>query len=166
MPTFKAMKAYKPSSITDKEKMPKLSKFKLDIEKKYLEFLNHISKDIKKEWTTTEDLNNYGFKHLKSYKGAFPYDRMPVLRNGQSCIVNQDKAGEPGIHWFAVVKSNNKLYGYDSYGRMMDKYIHKKVINDQQDREQLLYNEENCGLRCLAWIHCYEKYGIRETMKI
>jgi hypothetical protein len=170
MPTFAPLKPHhmmdgsgRPDYV--EEPLIKRSTFKDPIEQEYLNFLRRAVAEVGNGNTMNSKLDAYGKKHLVTYTGAYPYDAMPKLKHGQSCIVNQDKRGNPGIHWFAVCNDHGRLYGYDSFGRKMDKYIKRNVISDTEDREQLS-KEENCGARCLAFLHCYEKYGIDHAMRI
>lgn len=141
------------------------SSFASPVEQDYLRFLQQATRELGGGWTTSDAIERYGHRHLRTFVGCFPYDKLPDLKDGQSCVVNQDRAGGSGIHWFAVCKVGGVLYGYDSFGRPMDKYIARPVRNDTHDREQLT-RENNCGARACAFLHCYEKYGIHQALQV
>ena len=147
------------------ETLTRRTQFRQPVEQEYLAYLRRVESALGTGNTMNDKLDDYGFNNLKAFRGSYPYNVMPELKNGQSCLVNQDRAGQPGVHWFAVCKSRGKLYGYDSFGRKMDNYIHKKVINDTIDREQLV-KQNNCGQRSLAFIHVFEKHGIKKALQI
>ena len=118
--------------------------------------LKHMERLIGHKHTTYDsELRKIGKKLFGTkFKGVFPSDALPVLRNGQCAIMNVDGSKEPGSHWMSLHKHNGKLYGYDSFGRNMNKLVSKfdrVIINDTKDKEQG-DSESNCGQRCVAWI--------------
>lgn len=121
-------------------------------------------------WTMNDQLDKLGKQILTGYKGSFPHDVAPKLKAGECSIVNQDVMGGKGIHWLALINVDGKLYGYDSFGRNMNKLINyrKPIVNDSKDQEQDLGGklEENCGQRCLSWLYVAQNYGIENAMQI
>jgi hypothetical protein len=130
-------------------------------------------KKVEKEMghnTTTDNLeiDAYCFKNIKNYVGTYPFDLAPILKNGQSCIINLDSSEGPGEHWMSLIKNKSKLYGYDSFGRKINKLIKLKfrpIINDTKDKEQdLIKTETNCGQRSISWLICFKKYGLQSLL--
>lgn len=132
---------------------------------KYKFWLKHISKNVHNKTTNTLELN--AFKNIiPGFKGSFPFDVRPKLRNNESVILNLDKKNKPGSHWISIIKTNNKHYIYDSLGKYY-KYSkpYKNSIFVDRDREQK-YSEDNCGQRALAWILTVHSEGIEKALKI
>lgn len=132
----------------------------------YLKYYEKIRPMIGTKTTYTDDLNKIGSQLFgKKFKGTWPSDHNPSLKNGQSMIINVDKKNEPGSHWLSVVKDKNNLYVYDSFGRHMSKLIphfykkHGRVKNTELDKEQKDY-QLDCGLRTLASLAVYYDKGI------
>jgi hypothetical protein len=78
--------------------------------------------------TTTDSYNlqqtAVQFLGTKKFKGVFPYDLCPKMKNGQSVILNTDKHSEAGQHWIALYKKSQKqYYFFDSYGREWERVI-------------------------------------------
>jgi len=104
----------------------------------------------------------------KKYLGSFSYDKKPILKNNQYCILNTDSSKRNGTHWVAVCRLNNKNYFYDSFGRYQSRLIPKlkgKFINSDLDTEQQ-DAESDCGQRCLSWLGVVEVLGIEIALLI
>lgn len=103
------------------------------------------------------------------YIGTFSYDELPELDNKECAIINTDEANKPGVHWLAVYKEGDILYGYDSFGRPMDKNLMTNldinITSDIIDFEQKK-SENNCGARCIAWLQMVYRHGIKKAMLI
>ena len=83
-------------------------------------------------------------------------------------IINLDEHDEPGSHWIAMVKHNNDLLVYDSFGRKTTDILpnfNKEVIDTDYDAEQQI-NEDNCGARCVAFLNVYDKLGFEYALLI
>lgn len=117
--------------------------------------------------TSNTQLDAAGKKFVRNYRGTFPRDLMPTLLDGESCIINTDKSGQTGTHWLAVTRNNGALYGYDSFGRTINRIAktHRDIANDTHDKEQL-DREENCGQRCISWLLCVQSLGIKKALLI
>jgi hypothetical protein len=108
-------------------------------------------------------LNDVG-RHVwpKKFKGVFASDdKIPATGY---CIVNVDKRDMPGSHWIAICNS----LVYDSFGRKTSKLTPHMIGNfrdTEYDAEQD-DKEENCGSRCLAWIHVYDTMGASYALRI
>jgi hypothetical protein len=116
---------------------------------------------------TNPTIDTIGQHMLKGYVGSFPYDKLPQLGDDEKAIINTDKSGQPGEHWMAVCRVRGKTYGYDSYGRSINKLIpiERTVTNDTRDKEQSIA-ETNCGARSLAWLLTVQTLGIESAMKV
>ena len=120
---------------------------------------NYIGNDT----TNNHLLNQICYKILKNYKGCYPSDKIPSLKNGDCCIANLDKHNQPGSHWVAVVKENNKHYVYDSFGR--SGILNKKWESTEDDVEQNI-KEMNCGQRSITALIIYENYGLKSYLNL
>ncbi len=137
------------------------------MEKHYNNFIRKIEKVIGNKSTDSLQLNQLGKKLFgNKFLGCYPIDQIPVMKQGQYCILNQDKTGGPGIHWLGCYKNNNHYNIYDSFGRSSDKLLGlKNTIDSKHDAEQKEI-EQNCGQRSLSWLLCVQKYGIENALLI
>lgn len=109
------------------------------------------------------------------YRGTYPSDLTPKLKDNQYCIINNDVSTGNGIHWVALAKSLKDVYIYDSYGRdhslylpdfLAKRYINWTKTDDKPEQKILLGNGElevNCGARSISWILTCNRFGIRIT---
>ncbi len=141
-------------------------------EKKYGNLLREIQKAMGRSTTSTHELNTSGKILLGvKFKGAWPSDRVPRLKNGDMAISNLDGSDSPGSHWVALAKDGGKTMVYDSYGRKSRRIIpslHKggrSAVDTDLDAEQNAV-QKNCGQRCLAALAVYQIYGKEGFMKI
>jgi hypothetical protein len=89
------------------------------------------------ETTTNKEIFSVGRKLLgANFQSVVPIDKIPNTRVGY-CIVNTDKAGKPGTHWFALAP-NNDLY---------DSLEQNGGLSDVEQKKW----EKNCGQRALSW---------------
>jgi hypothetical protein len=139
----------------------------MNISKHYNDIFKKIISDMGDQETTNIQLDEYGKKILKRFKGSFPRDKKPHMKNGDTCILNLDTSDKGGTHWVGLVLHNNKYYMYDSFGRNSNilKNHGKGMKTTERDAEQD-YDEYNCGQRSLSALYIYEKYGILEYIKI
>ena len=63
--------------------------------------LKEIQKHMGTGITSDADINEY-CKFLPNFKGAHAFDKIPKLKNLESCIANLDTSNEPGSHWIAI----------------------------------------------------------------
>jgi hypothetical protein len=92
-----------------------------------------------------------------AFKGVFPSDRVPRLRECECAIVNVDKSNQRGSHWMAVTSG----LLYDSFGRRnIDLISHAKLKQEdtELDAEQTK-TETNCGARCIAFLIVWALHG-------
>ena len=115
------------------------------------------------EATDNIELSKVG-KYLfgNRFRGAYPSDKMPVLKNNEMCIINTDN--KQGIHWIACYKCRNKTYVYDSFDRnfkTLSKYWkNKHWVNANKDRDQS-YTSSVCGVLSMAWLISFDKYNTK-----
>ena len=88
------------------------------------------------------------------FVGVYPSSRMPILTNGQMCIINTDN--KKGVHWIACYRYNNKTYTYDSFSRdvkSLSPFWKKKHswINANSDRDQS-FSSSLCGQISMSWL--------------
>ncbi len=141
--------------------------------------LRSIQKAMGSKTTTTAQLNSAGRSLLGGgYKGAWPADLIPKLKNKEVAIANLDDSKGPGTHWIALAKDKGKIIVYDSFGRKSSKImpnLHrakrgkrkggKMVIDTELDGEQGK-RQSNCGQRCLAALLVYQIYGSSGLLKL
>ncbi len=132
-------------------------------------FMKHfklvLSKFGHNNTTISSEVNNIGKKLFgKKFKGVYASDKLPNMKNKESLILNVDKSNQRGSHWVALIKHNNKVYIYDSFGRHSNRlfpHVTKKLgkyIDSDHDVEQKV-SENNCAQRSMAWISLFYKYG-------
>jgi hypothetical protein len=135
--------------------------------KAYNAALKEFTKQLGNGVTYNMHLNDVG-KHLwpKKFTGVYASD--DTIPKSGYCIVNVDKRHMPGSHWIAICGGDGSSGGdgsrslvYDSFGRKTSKltpHMLGKFQDTDYDAEQK-DSEENCGSRCLAWIHVYDTMG-------
>ena len=107
---------------------------------------------------TTEDLYNLA-KRLKLNIKVLSKDEFIKLKNG-NYIINLNNHNQEGSHWVSLIKQNDILYYWDSYG--MPPPIEILKINTNK----IYYNtytiqdikEENCGYYCLFFLYHMKLY--------
>ena len=92
---------------------------------------------------------------------------------GKHAIINSDN--REGIHWVASYQRGKTIYIFDSFGRptktLLPEFYKRavdagfKIIDTEYDAEQLDH-QQDCGIRCLAWIIICKHQGIRNALKI
>jgi len=110
----------------------------------------------------------------KGYIGAMPYDEYPMNKKGESyAIVNTDN--KKGVHWLACYRDKNKVYVYDSYGRILDRLVPDFCSALKGNGFQIIQSNHNidqgekaqdCGLRSVSWLLCCKNLGVSEAMTI
>jgi hypothetical protein len=143
----------------------------------YKKSLKEIEKVLGKSSTNNVELYNYGRQLLgKRFIGVFSQDTVPTSLPAKCFFIfNQDKRTGHGIHWLACYKSGKTFYVYDSFGRKSKRLVptfvkrlesHKWKYKDTDDDPEQTSNQSNCGARCMAFLICTKKYGIRKTILI
>lgn len=100
----------------------------------------------------------------RKFRGVFPSDKIPTLKESEMAILNLDESDEPGTHWVAVYKNDREILIYDSFGRDTYRIIpslkgsgNGKISAAENDAEQS-EDETNCGQWCLAFLYMVDKY--------
>jgi len=122
---------------------------------------------------TDLSLKTMGKKYIgSSFKGVYPWDTMPALKNNSYAIINTDDHTKGGVHWVGVYYSNNNYYLFDSFGRnpksILDPFVEKQqklgkgIVNLNKSGDQA-NKQQDCGLRCIAMLILAKKYGINSV---
>lgn len=162
---FCKIKNFKKHLIRTKMPKPK-SATEIKIESLYKTKVTYVEKKLKTNKVTNNiQLHKLSKQLFKTrFKGVYPFDKIPKLKQNQSCIFNLDKHTEPGSHWCALYKSPTNYLVYDSFSRKVLKG--KKYLNsDLSDKEQKV-SEDNCGQRCIAWLMILYKHGYAKALLI
>jgi hypothetical protein len=148
------------------------------IESKYRDILLYLKQFLGNGETDSDQLNKVGFKLIHGYKGTYACDEIPLLKNGESIIVNQGNIKSNGYHWCGLRKEFNKLYFYDSFGRGASiipslKSFKTKIKSDTTEREQMdksikgdTKTESNCGQRSMGFLMICQMNGVEDAMLI
>ena len=97
------------------------------------------------------------------FKGVYAFDDTFELKHSEMGIFNLDTKKQPGSHWCAVVKDKRHYITYDSFGRNIN--LKKNNIMTEDDAEQSP-EEQNCGVRCVAWLVVVAVKGIKVALTI
>lgn len=105
------------------------------------------------------------------FKGVYSSDEIDNLKAEKSgyFIYNLDARDEPGSHWIGIVKKNNSILVYDSFGRSTkviapniysigNKNTKIKIADTEYDAEQKI-TEEDCGSRVISFLKVYDEHG-------
>jgi hypothetical protein len=116
---------------------------------------------------TNYELEKYCKKYLgKCFIGVYPSDAQPKnfkKRKKVSVIFNLSPHYETGSHFVAILKKNNKLIYFDSFG---EKCNNENIIKFLKNITSKLYfnlkpiqskNSYFCGLFCLAFLIICQK---------
>lgn len=131
----------------------------------YKNMLKAIHNIMGNNETYTTELNIYGSIFINNYIGTYPRDKIPNLKNGESCIINYDPSTKNGSHWIALYKQKD-IFLYDSFGRsrLLPELNYKEALD--YDAEQSSYYMLDCGQRCITWLLFVEIYGINTALLI
>jgi len=155
-------------SLTSRRSEPK-QVLEKEILQKYNKILSLIHSVLGTTTTFGIQLTDIGKQLFGTrYIGTFASNQVPMLKNGEKCIVNLDKNYQSGSHWVACLYENNNYYIYDSFGRKTVDILpefNRITIDADYDAEQN-DNEKDCGSRCIAFLWFAERYGIKNALKI
>ena len=107
----------------------------------------------------TKEINDE-LKYYKNFIGAFPLDKIPILKKRPIfIIVNTDPSTEPGEHWVSIyLKSNKKGEYFDSFGFPPKNEI-RRYLDDQCPRGWSRINfmlqsitAISCGVYCVVYV--------------
>ena len=132
----------------------------------YKRYLKEIEKIIGNKTTSNTELDYVGKKLFpRNYKGTVASNEIPILKNKDYLIVNNQDNTKMGEHRLAVVKDKDKVIVYDSFGRKHYKILpslkqsgNGYVLETENDPEQDKL-EDNCGSRCLSALMVYHFHG-------
>ena len=60
-------------------------------------------------------INNLS-KDNKNFSGCFLKDKIILLDNNKSLIYNLQNSNQKGSHWCSIIRTNNTIYVFDSFG--------------------------------------------------
>lgn len=89
--------------------------------------------------------------------GVFPKDKLPprnsITRYPACCIMNTDKAGQPGEHWVAYwFDSSNACEFFDSYGLAPSAFGFSHTCTHYNTKCIQSYDSNVCGHYCLYYL--------------
>jgi hypothetical protein len=126
-----------------------------------------------RDTTYSDELQQAGKRLIgRQFLGVYPADRVPPLKNSASnayLIVNTDNSDEPGSHWIGIVKQNNAIYMYDSFGRnpeeLSSEFEGMGYIPTNPNIEQDI-EENDCGIRSLTFLVLSKQFGADQVSKV
>ena len=123
--------------------------------------LAEIQKHMGTGITSDAEISDY-CRFLQDFRGTHAWDKIPKLKNMESCIINLDTSNQPGSHWVAIYKLKNKMYMFDSFDRKISSF--KKVEIDKAVTQKP--KELDCGQRSIAFLTLIESIGLTDTLKL
>ena len=122
-----------------------------------------------KRGLSTKEINDY-LKDDPFFIGCFPSNRLPeISKYPCSLIVNSEKAGHKGLHWYSLFLLKDKCIFFDSFGfPCLEPDILKYLM--RQSYKTVSYNKiciqdimsVSCGLFCISFVkhvHSSESFG-------
>ena len=70
----------------------------------------------KKFYPLSNIIINNLLKDNKNFSGCFSKDRIILLDNNKSLIYNLQNSNQNGSHWCSIIRKNNLIYVFDSFG--------------------------------------------------
>ena len=101
---------------------------KKEVQHLYEFTLNQVQKHMGTGITSDAEINDY-CRFLQNFRGTHAWDKIPKLKNMESCILNLDTSDQPGSHWIALYQYKNKTYMFDSFDRKISSF--RKVEIDK-----------------------------------
>ena len=87
------------------------------------------------------------------FLGAVPWNTIPDLGSGQSCITNTHCDLKPGEHWLTFIHINGKLEFFDSFGLAPEFYPGIPRIVDINNNKQVQhFKAVTCGLWAMYYL--------------
>ena len=123
--------------------------------------LLEVQKDMGTGITSDEQLNDY-CRFLQDFRGSHAWDKIPKLKNMQSCIANLDTSKQSGSHWVALFKYKDNIYMFDSFDRKISNFIRVDIDKPVMQKPK----EEDCGQRCIAFLALVASIGLNDTLKL
>lgn len=145
-----------------------------EIHTEFLKLKNMLISKLGRKALSNLELNKIGVKLFgKKYLGTRPQDAI-MYKNGFQ-IINTDTSNKRGEHWVALFITDKNVYVYDSFGRPTKKLLtiltkqgeerKLNIVDSDYDKEQK-GDSEICGVLCLSWLICVQKFGIKAALKI
>lgn len=90
-------------------------------------------------------------------------EEFPDLKNGESCVLNLDDVDNAGSHFVSVIKKNDDLYYFDSFGVLPPTCVvnsaYKKLYFNTQDLQGM--TSSVCGRWSILFIRHMSKPNAR-----
>jgi hypothetical protein len=107
----------------------------------------------------------------RPFLGVYAADRVPDLQSHREAymIVNTDNSDGPGSHWVGLVKQDNDLYMYDSFGRKpreLSPEFNGKGYNPTNPNVEQDIQDNDCGIRTLTYLILSKQYGAKRVSKV
>ena len=99
---------------------------------------------------------NYLLKNYKNFTGCYSKDRIKLIENNKSMIINLQNSYEPGSHWIALKRFNNEIYIFHSFGIgylpiiIFKIFKNFKIITNIYRIQDITSNL--CGMCCVLFI--------------
>lgn len=102
----------------------------------------------------------------KKFKGVYPSDSHPNMKNFQFIIFNESKHYEKGTHYVCFAKFKKNVLYFDSLGKKLTNTSLKKFIYKNYSKYRLIKMFNNpiqsdnsyfCGFFCIAFLLCVKK---------
>ena len=105
--------------------------------------------------------------------------RVPVTpwdqyKGEKRAIINTDDHKHKGVHWVGVVMVGKRIYFYDSFARKSTHILRKfdekwatkgyHITDAEKVPDQQGY-QEDCGLRCVAWLFLVKLLGVGRLLE-
>jgi hypothetical protein len=92
-------------------------------------------------------------------------------------VSNVDEDDKPGTHWVCVIKNNQKIIFFDSYGKSprffkREYWVNyfrslKCTFNLHSQLQRQSYISRTCGVWCLVFLHAfYNRQNIMDTFSV
>jgi hypothetical protein len=136
-----------------------------NILKDYEQTLLQIEDIIGISTTTNIQLNNFCKKIFgEKFIGVFSANEMPLLKNKQMCIINNQSNKQPGEHWLGAYKYKNKTFIYDTFDRdvkSLSRYWkHKHNWYNVNKFRTESFKDRNCGQHSITFLIIFDKYKL------
>ena len=60
-------------------------------------------------------INNL-LKNIKNFETCYSKDQIPLIENNKSLISNLENSDQKGSHWCSLLRKNNDIFVFDSFG--------------------------------------------------
>ena len=100
-------------------------------------------------------INNL-LKDYRNFKGCYSKDKIFLIENNKSMIINLQNSNEPGSHWIALKRVKNSIFIFDSFGigylpvDIFKAFKNFKIITNIYRIQDISSNL--CGMFCVLFI--------------